>query len=66
MLGCDCFLGFALGDVVGFRGYEGDEFDAAVYEEVAGVFAEGDGLVGGGGVEDFIDYLLDGGCIVLA
>ena len=60
MLRRDGLLGLALRNLVGFGGDEGDEFDAAVYEEVAGVAREGDagfGIVGG---EDFGDDFLDG------
>ena len=51
---------FTLRNLVGFGGDEGDEFDAAVDEQVAGVSREGDagfGIVGG---ENFGDYLLYG------
>ena len=51
-------------NLVRLGGDEGDELDAAVDEEVAGVAGEGDGGFrrgGGGGCgEDFRDYLLDG------
>ena len=56
-------LGFFFGDLVGFRGDEGYELDAAVDEEVPGVFAEGEaGLV----AEDFGDDFLDCCWIMLA
>ena len=45
------------GDLVGLRGDERDEFDAAFDEEVAGVLSEGK-VVG----EDFLNYLLDRRC----
>ena len=49
-------LGFFLGNLVGFGGDEGDEFDAAVDEQVACVPGEGDA----GGGEDFGYDFLDG------
>ena len=66
MLRGDRLLRLALRNLVCLGGDEGDEFDAAVDEEVAGVAGEGDGGFrrgGGGGCgEDFRDYLLDGRC----
>ena len=56
----DRLFGLALRDLVGFGGDEGDELDAAVDEQVAGVSREGDagfGIVGG---EDLGDDFLDG------
>lgn len=61
MLCRDRLLSFLFGDLVGFGGYEGDEFHATFYEEVTGVFAEGDRVFWGGGCEDLGDDLLDGG-----
>ena len=60
MLGRDRLLGLALRDLVGFGRYEGDELDAAVYEQVAGISCEGDAGLGVVGGEDFGDYFLDG------
>ena len=54
----DRLFGFFFCDLVGFGGDEGDEFDAALDEEVAGVFGEGDTRGGG---EDLGYYFLDGG-----
>ena len=63
MLSRDSFLLFFLGDLVSFGGYERYEFDAAVDEEVARVFAESRrGGSGSGGSQDFGDDLLDGCC----
>ena len=62
MLRCDGLLGFALCYVVRFGGYEGDEFDAAVYEQIPGISREsnaGFGIVCG---EDFCDYFLHSCC----
>lgn len=63
MLRRDRLFCLALRNLVGFGGDESDEFDAAVYEEVAGVAGKGD--AGFGGVvrgEDFGDDFLDGCC----
>jgi hypothetical protein len=60
MLAGNCLLGLLLGDVVGFGGDEGYKFDAAFYEEVAGIFPEGEA---GRGREDLGDDLADGGLI---
>ena len=49
-------LGLLLGDLVGLGGDEGDELDAALYEEVAGLFGEDAAARGG---EDLGDDLLD-------
>lgn len=65
VLAGDGLLGVLLGDLVGFGGDHGDELDAALDQEVAGLLGEGHGLaafVGGLGSEDFVDDLLDGGC----
>lgn len=53
----DGLLGLLLRDLVGLGGDEGDELDAALDEEVAGLLGE-DGARGGG--EDLGDDLLDG------
>lgn len=59
VFGRDRLLGLALGDLVGLGGDEGDELDAAVDQEVTGVFAKGDaGVV----AEDFGDDFLHGCC----
>ena len=42
MLRRNCFLGFVFGDFVGLEGYQGDEFDAACYEQVPSIFCESD------------------------
>jgi hypothetical protein len=57
MLTSNSFLAFFFGDLVGFGGDEGYEFDAAFDEQVAGVFSEGE--TGGGG-QDFGYDFLDG------
>lgn len=62
MLRRDGLLGFALRDLVGFRGYERDELDAAVYEQISGVSREsnaGFGIIRG---KDFGDNFLHGCC----
>ena len=59
----DGLLGFALCDVVRLGGYEGDEFDAAVYEQVSGISRESDAGFGVVGGEDFCDDLLHGCCV---
>ena len=62
MLRRDGFLGFALSYIVGFGGYEGDEFDAAVYEQISGISREGNagfGIVCG---KDFCDDFLHSCC----
>lgn len=61
MLRRDGLLGLALRYLVGFGGYEGDEFDTAVDEQVPGISGEGDarfsGIIRG---EDFGNNLLHG------
>lgn len=52
----DGLLGLLLGDLVGLGGDEGDELDAALYEEVAGLLGEDAATRGG---EDLGDDLLD-------
>lgn len=62
MLARDGLLRVLLRDVVGFGGDHGDELDAALDQQVAGLLGEGHGLrvfVGGFGREDFVDDLLD-------
>lgn len=54
-------LRFLLGDVVGFGGYEGYEFDAAFDQEVAGIFGECEAGAGG---EDLGYDLLDRCCVI--
>lgn len=64
MLCRDGLLGFTLCYVVGFGGYEGDEFDAAVYEQISGISREsyaGFGIVRG---QNFCDYFLNSCCEV--
>ena len=59
----DCLLRFALCYLVGFGGYQGDEFDAAVYEQISGISGEGNaGFVFIRG-EDFCDDFLHGCCV---
>lgn len=52
----DSLLRFLFADVVGFRGDQGDELDAAFHEEIARVFREG---LPGGRREDLCDDFLD-------
>ena len=59
MLRRDGLLGFFFGDFIRLGRYERDEFNAAVDEEVAGVFGEGEGR----GAEDFGDDFLDCGWV---
>lgn len=40
MFAGDSLLGFLFADVVGFGGDQGDEFDTAFHEEIAGIFGE--------------------------
>ena len=59
MLCRDRLLRLFLRDLVRLRGYERDELDRTVDQQVAGVFAEGEaGFV----AEDLGDDLLDGCC----
>ena len=41
MFAGDSLLGFLFADVVGLGGDQGDEFDAAFHEQIAGIFGEG-------------------------
>ena len=50
------FLGVLFGDLVRFRGDEGDEFDATFNQEIARVFCKGNARIG---VQDFGNDLLD-------
>jgi len=50
-------LGLLFGDLVGFGGDEGDEFDTAFYEEIASFLGE---AAAAGRWENFCDDFLDG------
>ena len=52
-------LGFTLGYLVGFGGDQGDEFDAAVDEQISGISCEADAGFRVVGCEDFGDDFLD-------
>lgn len=60
MFAGNCLLCIFLGNLVGFGGDHGDEFDAAFYEQVASLLGERHSLVIG---QYFGDDLLDGGCV---
>lgn len=57
MLAGYCLLRVLFGNFVGFRGYEGDELDAAFYKEISRVFCKSHTRLAG---EDVLDYLLYG------
>ena len=56
-------LGFLFADVVGFGGDEGDEFNAAFHEQVAGIFGK---RLTGGRRQDLGDDLLDRRCVAIS
>lgn len=62
MLRRDGLLRFTLSDLVGFGGYQGDEFDAAVNEQISGISRERDAGFGVVCSEDFCDDLLHSCC----
>lgn len=61
MLRCNGLFGLPLSYLVRFGGYKCDEFDAAVYEHVAGVFGKRDAGFGIGCEEDLADDFLHSG-----
>lgn len=63
VLACYRLLRIFLGDLVGFRGDEGDELDTALDEEVARVFGKGHARLAG---QDVLDNLLHRGCAVVS
>lgn len=63
MLRRDGLLGLALCYVVGFGGYKGDEFDAAVYEQISGISCESNAGLGVIRGQYFCDYFLHSCCV---